>query len=67
MLLFIVVPIVCVGFCGLRLFCCALLGVLSTFTIILPRKSELVSLLVFPTYCIVTVSVLRLLPHGFVS
>ena len=48
MLLSIAVPIVCVCFCDSMLFCCALRGVLSTFAIIMPRKSKLVALLCLP-------------------
>ena len=42
--LFIVAPIVCEG-CVWSLFCCAVLSILSSFSIISLRKRELVALL----------------------
>ena len=39
--------------------CCALLGVLSSFAIILKRKRELFALLLLSYGCLVTVNVLR--------
>ena len=45
LLLLIVAPIV--GFCNCSMFCCALLCVLSRFTVILMGKRELVALLLF--------------------
>ena len=44
----------------LSVYCCALLGVLSSFAIILKRKRELFSLLLLSYDCLVTVNVLLL-------
>ena len=49
----IVTPIV--GFCNCSMFCCALLHVHSTFTIILMGKRELVTLLCVSFWCLVIV------------
>ena len=62
LLLFLVRCLVCfplvVGNLYLSLFCCALHCVLSSFAIIMQRKSELVALLLLSNGCLVTVNVL---------
>ena len=52
-LLLIVTPIV--GFCNCCMFCCALLCVHSSFTIILMGKRKLVALLCLSSWCLVIV------------
>ena len=47
-----------VGFCVCSLFCCAVLGVLFSFVIILLRKRKLVALVYLSSRCLVAVSVL---------
>ena len=44
-LLFIVAPNGCMGFCVGSLYCCSVIGVNSSLAIILPRNRELVALL----------------------
>ena len=52
--LLIVAPIV--GFCVCSMFCCTLLCVISSFTIILMGKRELVALLCLSSLCLVALS-----------
>ena len=63
LLLFIVTPIV--GVCNCSIFCCTLLYVHSSFSIILMGKRELVALLNMSSWCIVMVKQLFLaVPRG---
>ena len=62
-LLFIVAPVV--GVCGCSVFCCTLLCVHSSITIILMGKRELVALLNLSSWCLVMVERLFLaVPRG---
>ena len=45
-------------FCVCSMFCCAVLCVLSSFTIILVAKKEMVALLCLPSWCLLTLIVL---------
>ena len=61
--LFIVTPIV--GVCNCSMFCCTLLDVHTSIAIILMEKRELVALLYFSSWCLVTVEWLFLaVPWG---